>query len=343
MAKKKTGLLIGILACLVLFGVLAFFLLGKDNKTSGEMANYTVELQTEGEMPLSGVSIFVYENDKLQDLVWVAKTGEDGKISFEATKSSSYVAVLKDVPEGYEAEESYPLKDNHTVIQLKTALKKEEDLTKITYKLGDVIYDFSVTAPDGTVYTMSELLKEKKAVVLNFWYMECGPCKTEFPFLQEAYAQFSDELIVLAMNPIDKDDKAIEEFKKSMGITFPMMQCDPAWEQTMQIVGYPTTVVIDRYGVISFIHTGAITNTESFVEIFEHYAAENYKQEVIKDMEEIVTYEEEKGSAGNAIEISGVEQFNASVKAGKVVYYNLSRYFDANLVIQDANAYQNSR
>ena len=35
----------------------------------------------------------------------------------------------------------------------------------LTYKLGDMMMDFTVTGPDGTVYTLSELLKQKKAAV----------------------------------------------------------------------------------------------------------------------------------------------------------------------------------
>ena len=51
-----------------------------------------------------------------------------------------------------------------------------DDLDGITLNLGDMIIDYTFTAVDGTEYNISELLQEKNAVVLNFWYLECDPC-----------------------------------------------------------------------------------------------------------------------------------------------------------------------
>ena len=75
---------------------------------------------------------------------------------------------------------------------MKRNLVDDEDLTNRIYELGDVVHDFEVTATNGTTYKLSELLKEKKAVILNFWFLNCGPCKMEFPFLEQAYEDYAD-------------------------------------------------------------------------------------------------------------------------------------------------------
>ena len=218
----------------------------KNEMQEPSATTYTIEVGTEGGMAFSEISVFVYTDDSLTDLVWVGKTDEAGKMTFEAPASENYVAVLQDIPEGYIVEDSYQLTGEVTKILLAVELVKVEDWTALRYELGDVIHDFSVTACDGTEYKLSELLKEKQAVVLNFWYLECEPCKNEFPYLQEAYDTYKDAIEVLAMNPVNDDSKAIAAFKEEYKLTFPMAAVDPAWEDVMQLQAYPTTVVIDR-------------------------------------------------------------------------------------------------
>ena len=166
-------------------------------------------------------------------------------------------------------------------------LLSEDELDGVTFKRGDVFADMSVTTPDGITYKISELLKEKKAVVINFWYLNCGPCKMEFPYMQEAYDKYKDDIEILAVNPYDGTDATVKEFQQQEGLTFPMAVCDAKWEQYMELAAYPTTVVIDRYGIVSFKHAGMITQTEEFNKLFEFFTAEDYEQTVIRNISDI--------------------------------------------------------
>ena len=62
------------------------------------------------------------------------------------------------------------------------------------YVVGDTMDDFTIKLTDGTDVTLSELLKTHKAVLLNIWATWCGPCRMEFPYMEEAYKQVSDDL-----------------------------------------------------------------------------------------------------------------------------------------------------
>ena len=42
------------------------------------------------------------------------------------------------------------------------------------------------------------------------------------------------------------------------------------------VTGCPTTVIIDRYGLLAFVETGAITSKEGFTEVFDKYIGDNY-------------------------------------------------------------------
>lgn len=289
--------------------------------------NYTIEIENQGGQPLEEIGVYIYTDSTMQELVWFAKTDAEGALSFEDAASDSYVAVLSGVPAGYLVEEYYPLTGETTKIVLEAGLM-EGDLSNLNYKLGDLMLDFTVTGPDGKEYVFSELLEQKKAIVLNFWYLQCDPCKSEFPYLQEAYEKYDEDVIVLAMNPVNTEDAEIAQFQKDNGYTFPMVKCDPAWEKAMNITAYPTTVVIDRFGNICMIHKGSITEAETFETIFDFFSAEDYEQtfvEDIEDLEEAAGVEQTVGTKDNPVEMGMTPSFQVTVEPGQQMYYNIYR------------------
>lgn len=308
---------------------------------SGTMT-YTVQITAETGTPLEKIGVYVYTDSTMSELVWFAKTDVEGKLTFTDIPSDNFVAVLADVPAGYLVEEYYPLTGENTVIKLSAGLM-EGDLSTVTYKLGDLMLDFSVTGPDGTEYTFSELLEQKKAIILNFWYLQCQPCKAEFPHLQEAYEQYSDEVIVLAMNPVNQDNAEIEQFRKDNGYTFPMMACDPNWEKAMQITAYPTTVVIDRYGYITLRHTGSIDGPETFEAMMKYFSAEEYEHTVFKnleDMENAVGVEQVYGTVDNPVQMGVQSSFQVTVEPGQEMHYEIYRVVNTRiLTLHNSNAY----
>ena len=336
------------IAVLVLGLSLGFGLLfngcGSDEETPAEStgaagsATYTIEVKTASGVPLKEVSMFIYEDSTLAEMEAVLKTDEEGKTSFTATVRDTYVAVLDKVPTGYTAEEYYPITGTHTEIILEVGSMEDVDVSTLTYKLGDPMMDFSVTTPEGKTLTLSELFQGKKAVVLNFFYNNCQPCMMEFPHLQEAYAQYSDSIAVLAMNPVDGDDASVAALKKEMGITFPMVKCDAQWGSIMQLSAYPTTVVIDRFGNICLIHTGSIDKVKTFTDVFAYFTADDYEQKLITDITDLLTAEEE-GSEGNPKEVGSQTEFEVTVKPGQLYYCNLYRVFNMYLSIQSDKAY----
>lgn len=280
MTKKRIKIL-----TLAVTLVLCFMVLSGCQEKNASKTQYTITVMSEGEKSLSDIKVYVYKDSKQEDLVWVAETDEEGKVTFEAEESDAYVAVLQEVPAGYITEEVYSIQDTQTEIRLEITL--EGNAEDVTYKLGDVVLDFEVTATNGTTYQLSELLKEKKAVVLNFWFLNCGPCKMEFPFLQEAYDEYKDKIEVLAINPVDGTNDKITSYAQENGLTFPMAVGDMKWQNSFVLTAYPTTVVIDRYGTVAMIHKGSITEKETFTKIFSYFTSDTYEQTTIRNISDI--------------------------------------------------------
>ncbi len=296
-----------------------------DTTDAPENGTYTVQVLSETGMAFEGVGVYIYEDDTLAELVWFAKTDATGSISFTAERVEGCVAVLENVPRGYAVAESYPLTGAVTKLALEIQMPSAENLAEMTFGLGDVICDLQVTDVNGNIWQISELLKEKDAVMLNFWYLDCTPCKMEFPYLQKAYEEAGDKVAVLAVNPIDTDTAAIAAYAEELGLTFPVAAGTADLQKAMGLVAYPTTVIVDRNGIISLIHQGSVTSARSFRDIFDYFTAEDYVPGVVEDVNSILSGEADEEEIENPTSVGGVTSFQLTVKPGEVVYCDVYR------------------
>jgi len=119
--------------------------------------------------------------------------------------------------------------------------------------------DFTLTDLDGATVTLSDLAGQ--VVILNFWATWCGPCRLEMPLLQAAYNAHRDQgLTILA---IDLDDPVADvlDFRDALALTFPIL-LDPGTTVTdlYRVRGWPTTYFVNRDGVVSRQHIGALSD-----------------------------------------------------------------------------------
>ena len=255
---------------------------------SGETGSYTVSVKSAGGMVLAGVDVYIYADNTLADLKQYGETNADGIASFTMEKNDNYAIVISGAPKGYETEASYAFSGNTANITLTSSVIKGENLAGATLGLGDVMYDFSVVTPEGETITLSQMLEEKDMVLMNFWYTTCTWCVKEFPYMEEAYQQYSDKIGIIAVNPFE-EDPAIESFQAQYGLTFPMAKCPSSWSAAFNISGYPTSIIIDRYGVISLIEAGGVTSIRPFINLFEHFSGDDYEQKLFTALAELVT------------------------------------------------------
>lgn len=286
---KALAALLAVCICVAAFAAC------KEETSSAQ--THTITVRTAGGMALEDIRVQVYTDGTQDDIVWAADTDEEGKTSFEAVGSDAMVAVLKNVPQGYNVSETYAVTVQDTVITLESMLLDGSDLSVYSFSLGDVMCDFTVSTglmSDGDAtsstmdsYTLSTLLKEKKAVILNFWFENCDPCRMEFPYLQEAYEAYKDDVEVIAINPLDGTALSVMTYAANMKLTFPVVAGDAAWQSTMGLTAYPTTVVIDRYGMIAMMHRGAVTETGIFENIFDYFTSDDYVQTTIRNIRDL--------------------------------------------------------
>jgi thiol-disulfide isomerase/thioredoxin len=108
---------------------------------------------------------------------------------------------------------------------------------------------------------------ENKIALLDFWYTRCGDCFEKFPQLQAFYDKYKDDdsIAVCAINKPIEEDKPNELFQLTEKYTFPvLLPADEELPEKFGIQGYPTTLVIDRSGMV--IYKGGIEGAVKTVE-----------------------------------------------------------------------------
>jgi len=270
--------------------------------TEAVATEYTVTLRSAGNMPLSQIDVYIYSGDTLEAF---GQTDENGLFSKTLPESEGYSICLESVPKGYSTEERYAFDGATADIMLTSSLITDDSLSGASLGVGDVMYDFTIPTADGSSFTLSEALAEKDMVLLNFWYSTCGPCANEFPFMQAAYEAFSDKAEVIALDPLEESG-TVATYQATMGLTFPMAACPPVWSSVFSVPGYPTSVVIDRYGVICLIEVGAITSARPFTRLFEHFTAEDYEQKLFTSLADLATVEKPDVAMASSEEVAAV-------------------------------------
>lgn len=286
---------------------------------TGKMTTYTVSVESAGGMPLEKVAVSVYADDSLTDLKGYDETDSEGQATMDLPEGGSYVITLSGVPKGYAVEKLYQFEGTSAKVVLTSSVITDGNLADVQLGVGDIMYDFTVTTPDDQKVTLSEMLKEKKVVLINFWYTTCSWCVTEFPYMESAYKQFQDKVGIVAVNPLGESDEAIKAFPANHGLelTFPLASCPTTWSNTFGISGYPTTVVVDRYGMICLIESGAITSQRPFNGLFETLTADDYTQKTYGSVGELVTTVKptyEMDSSENIAAVLGCQDMNITFR-----------------------------
>lgn len=260
---------------------------------TAETVTYTVHVKTNSGIELADVGVYIYADSTMADMKQYGKTDDKGSVSFQLPVSSDYAIKLEGVSDGYKVDAHYTFSGNTANITLKSeGLVTSKSLSEVQLGLGDVMCDFEVTTPAGETIKLSEVLKEKKLVVLNFWYTGCSWCIKEFPVMEKAYQIYGEDVEIIALDPMNETNDAIAAFPAANGLelSFPLAACPNAWANTFSISGYPTSVFVDRYGVICAIEAGAITSLRPFSSAFDHFIAEDYQQKLCQNgISELVT------------------------------------------------------
>ncbi len=129
-------------------------------------------------------------------------------------------------------------------------------------KVGDKIPHFSVMTLDDKVYDSDKILYNNKVIVLNFWFPSCAPCLAEIPELNEVVVYFAKkrkEIIFLAPS-VEGVKEYLKKFVEKKKFTYKVIKDGLPIANLFGITSYPTNIVINKKGEITFFETGYKSN-----------------------------------------------------------------------------------
>lgn len=139
---------------------------------------------------------------------------------------------------------------------LKTELSREKSpVAKL--KIGEPMPDFELPGLDGKMVKLSEMIRGKKLVVINFWATWCGPCRIEMPSFEQIYRKHKDNGFVILAIAEDQKRAKLDDYLSEKPVTFPVLVDEGGLvAKKFNIENFPTTIQVAGDGTIQEVHEG---------------------------------------------------------------------------------------
>jgi thiol-disulfide isomerase/thioredoxin len=177
-------------------------------------------------------------------------------------KSRDYILVLID---SAEEKKVFLLKRLNDAEKLKRDMKYPKPLPSKFFTDGEKISSFRTTDINGNRVVLKDLIG--KIVVLNFWFINCPPCRAEIPTLNGIRNQYqgNNDIVFLA---VCLDEKfRINEFMKDLPFYYTQLDNGGFIASKYGIHLFPTHVVLDKEGKVRFHTSGSSIGTSIWLKL----------------------------------------------------------------------------
>lgn len=112
---------------------------------------------------------------------------------------------------------------------------------------------FALLTRAGSSIDLDEL--RGQVVMINFWASWCGPCRQEFPILDQIYRKYRPMGFTLVAVNVESDRADAERFLAGTPVTFPVAwDADNKVSSAYGVSAMPTTLIVDRKGQVRWVH-----------------------------------------------------------------------------------------
>jgi peroxiredoxin len=146
-------------------------------------------------------------------------------------------------------------------LSIKLAVRPPDDKLIRTSLLDRPAPPFTATSLDGSAgLALADL--RGHVVLIDFWATWCGPCTTQFPHLNQWHQQYAAKgLHILGLS--DEEPDLVREYVAAEKLAYPIaLDPDDRIRAAYFVPGMPTTVVIDKAGVVRYVSVGTVDPKE---------------------------------------------------------------------------------
>ncbi|MEM9254725.1 MAG: TlpA disulfide reductase family protein [Pseudomonadota bacterium] len=120
---------------------------------------------------------------------------------------------------------------------------------------GEPAANFTLKSSGGDNIRLSEY--RGQVVLINFWASWCGPCRQEFPHLDDLHEKYTDlGFTVFGVN-VEQDRQSADRVLREIPVNFPILFDDEnVVSELYNVDAMPMTVLVDRSGAVRFLHRG---------------------------------------------------------------------------------------
>lgn len=134
------------------------------------------------------------------------------------------------------------------------AIKQLIEANKANLNVGSIAPDFSAKTPEGEELALSDVMKQGKYTLIDFWAAWCGPCRVENPNLVKLYEAYHEKGLEILGVSLDRNrDEWLGAIEKDK-LTWPQISNLQFWEDPIakqyQLRAIPASFVIDSEGKI---------------------------------------------------------------------------------------------
>jgi peroxiredoxin len=129
----------------------------------------------------------------------------------------------------------------------------------IQSNIGKQFPSSTFTTLEGNVITSKECVG--KVTIVNFWFETCSPCIAEFDALNALFNRFRNnpkfQFISLCRDTPEETKESVKKYR------LPYPVCSLPHDECYRLncrLAFPTTIIIDQTGKITFIKTGGSIN-----------------------------------------------------------------------------------
>lgn len=134
-----------------------------------------------------------------------------------------------------------------------------------TFEKGTSLEDFDLKNMQGENISLENF--RGKVVLINFWFINCPPCRMEIPDLNELKAEYQNDEVEFLAITFDSQ-KQVAQFLEKTNFDFKIIPDAQKLIETYGIQGFPTSVVIDKKGLVVDSKMGGSMNIKEELKVF---------------------------------------------------------------------------